>query len=110
MHALAQPGKKIAIVGGGFLGSELAAALISKKCEVVQVFPEEGNVAHVLPKYLSKWTSRRLEAGGVSILPGQEIISLEKDSSQVRLNINNNQSIVAVNFINPRIMLLLQLE
>ena len=101
---MAQPGKKIAIVGGGFLGSELAAALIFKKCEVVQVFPEEGNVAHILPKYLSKWTSRKLEASGVSILPGQEIKSLEKDSSRVRMNINNNQSIVAVNFIYYRII------
>lgn len=37
-------GKKFAVIGGGFLGSELAAALAQKKnVEVVQIFPEKGN-------------------------------------------------------------------
>ena len=45
---VSKQGKNIAIVGGGFLGSELACALAynSKKYggKVTQVFPEAGNL------------------------------------------------------------------
>ncbi len=46
LQDIAKQGKTIAIVGGGFLGSELACALgsFSKKKggEVIQIFPEAG--------------------------------------------------------------------
>lgn len=37
-------GKDVAIVGGGFLGSELAASLTGRKSggTVTQIFPEKG--------------------------------------------------------------------
>ena len=46
--------KSVAIIGGGFLGSELACALGNKAAEekkgleVVQIFKEKGNMAKVL--------------------------------------------------------------
>ena len=65
LHAIAkQPNKTIAIVGGGFLGSELACALatVARKNggQVVQVFPEDGILRRVLPKYLSEWTTQKV--------------------------------------------------
>ena len=45
--------KSVAVIGGGFLGSELACALGNKSkegkkgLEVVQIFKEEGNMAKV---------------------------------------------------------------
>lgn len=62
-------GKTIAIVGGGFLGSELACALgkLSKKYggKVIQIFPEQGNLGKVLPEYLSKWTTDKVKEGKI---------------------------------------------
>lgn len=64
LSKLAQDGSKmIAVVGGGFLGSELATALAQKKAKVVQVFPEKGNMSMILPAYLSKWTTSRVKNG-----------------------------------------------
>ena len=44
-------GKKIVIIGGGFLGSELACALGMKSgekgAEIVQIFKESGNMGKV---------------------------------------------------------------
>lgn len=41
-----KPGARLLVVGGGFLGSELAVALAQRKkdvdCNVTQVFPEKG--------------------------------------------------------------------
>ena len=43
--------KRIAVVGGGFVGSEIACGMVhrgrDKGIEVVQMFPEEGNMAKV---------------------------------------------------------------
>jgi programmed cell death 8 (apoptosis-inducing factor) len=49
------------------LGSELACALahMSKKYggNVIQIFPEEGNLRRILPQYLSEWTTKRVKEG-----------------------------------------------
>lgn len=60
--------KSIAIIGGGFLGSELACALARKekdsKREIFQIFREPGNMGKILPEYLSYWTTNKVNAEG----------------------------------------------
>ncbi|TRY63913.1 hypothetical protein TCAL_05593 [Tigriopus californicus] len=80
----AQHMKKIAIIGGGFLGSELACALALKsrnkwdsKLEVIQIFPENGKMGKVLPEYLSAWTTEKVRDEGVTIKSGQKIEQAE---------------------------------
>ena len=62
--------KSVAIIGGGFLGSELACAL-SRKARIIkannqihQIVSEKGNLGRVLPEYLSKWTTEKLTEDG----------------------------------------------
>ena len=60
--------KHIAIIGGGFLGSELACALARQtkanpELRITQIFPEDGNMGLVFPKYLSQWTTGKLREG-----------------------------------------------
>ncbi len=60
LESVVRKSKSIAIIGGGFLGSELACALARNgrdaALQVTQIFPESGNMARVLPEYLSVWT------------------------------------------------------
>ncbi|XP_034156822.2 apoptosis-inducing factor 1, mitochondrial isoform X3 [Pangasianodon hypophthalmus] len=64
--------KSITIIGGGFLGSELACALGRRShdlgLEVIQLFPEKGNMGKVLPEYLSNWTTDKVNKEGVQVL------------------------------------------
>ncbi|XP_078121789.1 apoptosis-inducing factor 1, mitochondrial isoform X2 [Sander vitreus] len=64
--------KSITIIGGGFLGSELACALGRRSTEydleVVQMFPEKGNMGKVLPEYLSNWTTEKVKSEGVKVI------------------------------------------
>ena len=68
LHQYLTGPKHVAIIGGGFLGSELAVALARQKqtnpdLVVTQIFPEEGNMGLVFPRYLSQWTTGKLRDG-----------------------------------------------
>lgn len=68
LEKVSQEAEEIIIIGGGFLGSELACSLAaggrSHKLKVTQVFPEKGMMGLVLPEYLSDWTTQHVKKGG----------------------------------------------
>lgn len=92
----------IAVVGGGFLGSELACGLAkrgsSTGLKVIQLFPESGNMGKVLPEYLSKWTTKKLQGEGVNVIPEVTIKSVNKNAKKIELHLSNNE-IVSVDHV-----------
>lgn len=95
----AQGGKIIAIVGGGFLGSELAAALAQKGASngnrIVQLFPEDGNMGLVFPRYLTKWTTTQLRNEGVDIKTNAQLTSMVKAGDKIELHATGIEPIEA---------------
>ncbi|XP_072532554.1 apoptosis-inducing factor 1, mitochondrial isoform X2 [Salminus brasiliensis] len=83
--------KSITIIGGGFLGSELACALGRRSAdlglEVVQMFPEKGNMGKVLPEYLSNWTTEKVKKEGVKVLTEAVVknVSYKDDKVEIKL-------------------------
>jgi NADPH-dependent 2,4-dienoyl-CoA reductase/sulfur reductase-like enzyme len=70
-RALAQPGTRVAIAGGGFIGSELAASLRSAGCRVTMVFPEDGVGARIFPADLSASVTDYYREQGVEVRAGE---------------------------------------
>ncbi|ORZ33374.1 hypothetical protein BCR44DRAFT_125077 [Catenaria anguillulae PL171] len=94
--------KKVAVIGGGFLGSELSVALAQKDgVDVTQVFPEEGNMALVFPRYLTKWTTNQITSEGVTVLPKSTVTSLAYDdeADKILVQVNNGDSPLAVDHV-----------
>lgn len=91
--------KSIAIIGGGFLGSELAASLANKGKKqgvtIYQIFKEEGNMGKVLPKYLSQWTTEKVKFEGVKVMTDSKVesCSLDKSGEKVNLLLNNGENV-----------------
>lgn len=83
--------KSITIIGGGFLGSELACALGRKSSEsgleVVQMFPEKGNMGKVLPEYLSNWTTEKVKQEGVKVISEALVksVTFKDDKLEIKL-------------------------
>ncbi|XP_029374828.1 apoptosis-inducing factor 1, mitochondrial isoform X4 [Echeneis naucrates] len=83
--------KSITIIGGGFLGSELACALGRRSTEsgleVIQMFPEKGNMGKVLPEYLSNWTTDKVKKEGVKIISEALVksVSYRDDKLEIQL-------------------------
>ncbi|KAI3652944.1 hypothetical protein MP228_002369 [Amoeboaphelidium protococcarum] len=97
-----QSGKKrIMIVGGGFLGSELACGVArfgrKYQTKVTQVMPENGNMGLVLPKYLVKWTTEKVRAEGVDVLPDVYIkgAKLINSKQQIEVELDNGKTVQA---------------
>jgi programmed cell death 8 (apoptosis-inducing factor) len=89
----------VAIVGGGFLGSELACSLANfgrgKNLKVYQLFHEPGNMGKVLPEYLSAWTTNRVREEGVEVLPKSQVIGVKPfNGDKVELMLNDGKNVI----------------
>lgn len=100
LEEISKKAKSIAVIGGGFLGSELACALgnRSKKSDltVYQVFPEKGSMSRVLPEYLAQWTVDKVRNEGAIVLPETKVIDAQTvNGNLVRLALDNGKTITA---------------
>ena len=66
----------------------------SNGLEVVQVFPEEGNMGRVLPKYLSQWTTNKVKAEGVQVLPNSQVTKAALDGDKIVLSLQSGQEVI----------------
>jgi 3-phenylpropionate/trans-cinnamate dioxygenase ferredoxin reductase component len=70
LRALTAKGQMFTVIGGGFIGSEIAAALTMNGKKVVMAFPGEGIGSHVFPADLSKFLNDHYREKGVEVLAG----------------------------------------
>lgn len=82
LRALADQGKTFAVIGGGFIGSEVAAALASQGCRVTMLFPEDGIGARVFPSDLARDLVGYYREKGVDARPGERVSALNRQGSQ----------------------------
>lgn len=75
LKEIAQEGKRIVVIGGSFIGSEIAAALTLKKCDVTMIFPETGLCSKIFPSDLSSFLNDYYEQKGVKIINKDEVIN-----------------------------------
>uniref|UniRef100_I3K500 Apoptosis-inducing factor 1, mitochondrial n=1 Tax=Oreochromis niloticus TaxID=8128 RepID=I3K500_ORENI len=87
--------KSITIIGGGFLGSELACALgrrsTESDLEVIQMFPEKGNMGKVLPEYLSNWTTEKVKKEGVKVLSEALVKSVTYKDDKLEIHLKDGR-------------------
>ena len=81
LRALAQPGKSFAVIGGGFIGSEIAAALAMQGCRVTLFFPDAGIGARLFPADLARFLNGYYAEHGAEPRPGESVTGLRKNGS-----------------------------
>ncbi|HUI46944.1 MAG TPA: FAD-dependent oxidoreductase [Nitrospirota bacterium] len=75
-------GKTAVVVGGGFIGSELAAALTINRVKVTMIYPEPVLVSRVFPGYLGKAIRDDYLNRGVTLLAGEKPASFSKKGNE----------------------------
>ncbi len=79
---VAAEGKSAVVVGGGFIGSELAAALSINKLHVTMIFPGALLCDRVLPDYLGRAVQQRYAEKGVRIMADDKPVSFSKNGGK----------------------------
>jgi NADPH-dependent 2,4-dienoyl-CoA reductase/sulfur reductase-like enzyme len=72
-------GKSALVIGGGFIGSEMAASLRSNKLAVTMIFPSSWLVSRVFPESLGRYLTEQYRAKGVDVLAGDQPVSIQQN-------------------------------
>jgi 3-phenylpropionate/trans-cinnamate dioxygenase ferredoxin reductase component len=74
----AAEGKSALVIGGGFIGSEIAAALAINKVNVSMLFPEKYICSRIFPDGFGVALQNRFLDKGVKILNGEKPVSISQ--------------------------------
>jgi 3-phenylpropionate/trans-cinnamate dioxygenase ferredoxin reductase component len=71
VREVAGDGVRAAVIGGGFIGSEIAAALAMNGCQVTILFPDDGIGGKLFPAGLAAFVNDYYRGQGVTVLPNE---------------------------------------
>jgi 3-phenylpropionate/trans-cinnamate dioxygenase ferredoxin reductase component len=84
VREIATEGAHVVVIGGGFIGSELAAGLVGNGCRVTMVFPEDGIGHRLFPAGLSASVTDYYREKGVQVLAGEMVSEASGDRVRTR--------------------------
>lgn len=73
IHSYLKPGARIGIIGGGFIGLELAAVARERQCEVTVIEAAPRLLGRAVPAEIAQTIQDRHEAAGVRLVFGQGV-------------------------------------
>jgi 3-phenylpropionate/trans-cinnamate dioxygenase ferredoxin reductase subunit len=80
LRAIAGEGKRVVVIGGGFIGTEIAAALTTNGCAVTMIVPEQWLNARLFPAGLGGFVTDYYRERGVEVLTGETVGSVDGTS------------------------------
>jgi NADPH-dependent 2,4-dienoyl-CoA reductase/sulfur reductase-like enzyme len=67
LREIAPEGSHVVVIGGGFIGSEIAAGLVNNGCRVTMLFPDPGIGFRLFPLGLSQFVAEYYREKGVDV-------------------------------------------
>ena len=95
LRGLSERGRDFVVIGGGFIGSELAAALAMNGKHVTMVFPDKGVGARVYPPGLTSFLNSYYEEKGVTLLASEIVRSVRKVNGKMVVTTGSGRELVA---------------
>jgi 3-phenylpropionate/trans-cinnamate dioxygenase ferredoxin reductase subunit len=78
LHARVSDGTRVTVIGGGFIGSELAASLVGVGAKVTMIFPEPTIGFRLFPRGLGEFVTDYYRAKGVDVQTGGTVDDVSK--------------------------------
>jgi 3-phenylpropionate/trans-cinnamate dioxygenase ferredoxin reductase subunit len=91
---LSQRNLTFAVIGGGFIGSEIAAALAMNGRKVTMLFPEDGIGAVIYPHDLSLFLNNYYGKKGVAVWPGELLSGIEESQGKLALKTKSGRELL----------------
>ncbi len=85
LRTLSESRNDFLVIGGGFIGSEIAAALAMNGKKVTMVFLEDAIGANIYPADLAEYINNYYRQKGVEVIPRDAVTSLEKNGERISI-------------------------
>ncbi len=95
LRAAADPASRFLVLGGGFLGGEIAAALAASGKKVVLALRGAGPLERILPPFLSLFLGDYLREKGVELLAGESVAAIEPRGTGGLARMDSGQEVEA---------------
>jgi NADPH-dependent 2,4-dienoyl-CoA reductase/sulfur reductase-like enzyme len=95
LRDLAGEGRHVVVVGGGYIGTELAAALAQNDTRVTLVFPQTTLTGASFPAALAAHVEQRYADAGVTLLRGSRVAATESGADGVTVTLEDGREIAA---------------
>ncbi|HTL16329.1 MAG TPA: FAD-dependent oxidoreductase [Patescibacteria group bacterium] len=93
LRDLADNRKRFGVIGGGFIGSELAASLASNDKKVTMIFPGTGIGDRMFPPDLSQFLNDFYRQKGVDVWTGDSVVGLERRGEELVLKTRSQREV-----------------
>ena len=95
LRALTEKGKRFIVIGGGFIGSEIAASLAMNEQKVTLLFPGPSIGNRIYPRSLSQFLTNYYQEKGVTVAPGETAVALEERKSELVIKTKGGKEFAA---------------
>jgi len=95
LRGLSEHGSDFVVIGGGFIGSEIAAALAMNGKRVTMIFPSNGIGSRVYPQPLAAFLNSYYREKGVTLLASETVRSVRMICSKMIVITGNGREITA---------------
>ena len=92
LHEMSDSKKRFGVIGSGFIGSEIAAALAMNGKEVVLFDIGPGIGWNVFPDEMTEYLNEYYHQKGVEIVTNVKVTNAEKTGDHYKLSLNSGQS------------------
>lgn len=94
LHKVSEHASDFVVVGGGFIGSEIAAALAMNGKRVTMIFPENGIGARIYPGPLVEFLNAYYREKGVTVITGETIRSVRPAGGKTAVTTSSGTEIL----------------
>ncbi|MFX0010277.1 MAG: FAD-dependent oxidoreductase, partial [Candidatus Hermodarchaeota archaeon] len=95
LKELVEKNTRFGVIGGGFIGSEIAAAIKIYKpdAEVTIIFPETGICALIFPKELSNYLNEYYRENEIEVLNGDLVENIKRTNNEYIVETKNKRKL-----------------
>jgi NADPH-dependent 2,4-dienoyl-CoA reductase/sulfur reductase-like enzyme len=95
LRELTEQGDHFVVIGGSFIGSEIAAALTIVGKKVTMIFPEDAISDHIFPTDLAHFLNDYYREKGVELVTGESASSIQKEGNRLTVRAGSGRAFEA---------------
>ena len=95
VRATAGGDARFLVIGGGFIGSEIAAALSMNGRSVTMAFPDDAIGARIFPRDLAASVTNHYRERGVEVVAGSSVTQLDRHAGKTRAVLSDGRLVEA---------------